>query len=397
MCLLVPPPLPHPILAPAALPPIRVSTEPSRPIATLPKAKPNKVTQQTINLDEMEVKYDYGRKEIIFEDNQPCPVWAGDWIVLTTGTSRFHRAGFGVRCILTNEYLGFQQVQHRVMDISLYPAIKLSGVGLSRGPEQPTQQNVSSSSTHPTQLSTPMATTRSPFTPAPTPPPTVVVTARMTVYKHNFDDLDDSLKAQSIVMLLDTLPSVKEMREYLVQQNRITEPNLRSWKERISPAALGLLRWIIASNRSCIVQVEECPGQEDMETSIRHHEKCSNVPMDWIQFRFAQGAPDKEQRFLQSLKDERSHLSDRYPTLFAFHGSTLPNWHSIIRHGLDFKAVDNGRAYGNGVYHALQQNVSRGYAGTYTVQNSSIASIVLLLIITSFRYLGPDPFSRSAL
>lgn len=267
------------------------------------------------------------------------------------------------------------------MDISLYPTIKLSQVKLSRAQEQPTQKDVSSM--YPSQHSTPMVTTRSPFTPAPTPLPNSIVTARMAVYNHNFDDLEDNMKAQSIVTLLDTLPPIKEMREYLVQQSRIMEPSLRSWKERISPAALGLLRWIIASNRSCIVQVEECPGQEDMETSIRQREKCSNVPANWIQFRFAQGAPDKEQRFLQSLKDERSHLSEKYPTLFAFHGSMLPNWHSIIRHGLDFKEIVHGRAYGNGVYHALQQNVSKTYAGTHSVRNLHIVFIVRSLIIHS--------------
>ena len=207
----------------------------------------------------------------------------------------------------------------------------------------------------------------SPFTPATTPPPSAIIAAKVAVYSHNFDDMDNSKKGQAIVLLLETLPPIKEIRAYLVQQSRVAEPNLRSWKDRITPAALGLLRWIIASNRSCIVQVEKCPGQEEGESPIRLREKCSNVAKDWVQFRFAQGAPDKEQRFLQSLKDEQSQLSEKYPTLFAFHGSALNNWHSIIRHGLDFKEVANGRAFGNGVYHALEQSVSCGYAGSNTV------------------------------
>ena len=48
--------------------------------------------------------------------------------------------------------------------------------------------------------------------------------------------------------------------------------------------------------------------------------------------------------------------------MFAFHGSPIQNWHSIIRHGLDFAETLHGRAYGHGVYHALDQNVSVGYA-----------------------------------
>jgi len=38
-----------------------------------------------------------------------------------------------------------------------------------------------------------------------------------------------------------------------------------------------------------------------------------------------------------------------YPTLFAFHGSSVKNWSSILRQGLHFRETINGRAYGNGV------------------------------------------------
>jgi ubiquitin-conjugating enzyme E2 Q len=187
----------------------------------------------------------------------------------------------------------------------------------------------------------------------------------MTVYDQNFDDMDNTKKAETIVLLLSTLPSISELRTYLDQQMRTSEPNLRAWKTRVSPAALGLLRWIIASNRSCIVQVDICPGQEDVDVSvakIRLDQKCLNVPDNWLQFRFAQGSPDKEQRFLDALRSEQAKLDPRYPTLFAFHGSPIQNWHSIIRHGLDFKETMNGRAYGHGVYHAMDQNTSIGYA-----------------------------------
>jgi len=159
------------------------------------------------------------------------------------------------------------------------------------------------------------------------------------------------------------------MKAYLVAQSRYSDPSLRAWKERISPAALGILRWIIASNRSCIVQVDKCPGQDDNEISmakVRLDQKVANVTDSWVQFRFAQGSPDKEQRFLNALRVQKDSLDAKYPTLFAFHGSPLPNWHSIIRSGLDFKEISHGRAYGHGVYHAMDQNTSVGYA----MQNS---------------------------
>jgi ubiquitin-conjugating enzyme E2 Q len=207
-------------------------------------------------------------------------------------------------------------------------------------------------------------------TPATTPPPPALVPATVSVYDQNFDDMDETSKAETIIVLLETLPSISELRTFLLQQTCKTEPNLRAWKERVSPAALGLLRWIIASNRSCIVQVDRCPGQEEIdatETKIRLDQKCGNVPDNWLQFRFAQGSPDKEQRFLNSLKAEKGNFDTKYPTMFAFHGSPLQNWHSIIRHGLDFKETLHGRAYGHGVYHAMDQMTSGGYAQAGTV------------------------------
>lgn len=279
----------------------------------------------------IEVRYDVGRQEIVFLDSSaPLSIHKGDWVVITIA--------------------GQAAVHHRVEDTSLHPTVKLSDVGVTQ-----------KSSLAPT-LSGPSVV---PATPATTPPPPMLVPATMAKYDQMFDDMDDVGKAESIVMLLETLPTIKELRSYLVHQGRSSEPSLRTWKERVSPAALGILRWIIASNRSCIVQVDVCPGQTELEVSkakIRLDQKCSNVNESYVQFRFAQGAPDKEQRFLNALKAQEANLDPKYPTMFAWHGSPLANWHSIIRHGLDFKETLHGRAYGHGVYHAQDQNTSVGYA-----------------------------------
>lgn len=84
---------------------------------------------------------------------------------------------------------------------------------------------------------------------------------------------------------------------------------------------------------------------------------------DYIQFRFAMGAPDKEQRFVKAVKEAQQQYALKFPTLFAFHGSPLVNWHSIIREGLHFKKTSHGRAYGNGCYHSLQLSTSLLYSG----------------------------------
>ncbi|KAE8445158.1 hypothetical protein EG329_013654 [Mollisiaceae sp. DMI_Dod_QoI] len=280
-----------------------------------------------------DVQFDINRQELLFETEKSAPVRVGEWIVVTVG--------------------GRNTEHYRVDDISLFPTIKLSpavnqgGDKNARAPPKDPSANLA--------------------TPATTPPPAAIVPAKIALYSQKFDDMDDKNKAETIVTLLQTLPSVKDMRTYLTQQSRYSEPSLKAWKERVSPAALGILRWIIASNRSCIVQVDKCPGQDDGDAAmakIRLDQRVSNVSENWVQFRFAQGSPDKEQRFYNALKEQQdlTEINSRYPTIWAWHGSPLQNWHSIIRSGLDFKETLHGRAYGHGVYHAMDQMTSIGYA-----------------------------------
>ncbi|KAH8819983.1 hypothetical protein F5884DRAFT_849267 [Xylogone sp. PMI_703] len=276
-----------------------------------------------------EIKFNLDSREAIFEDLTESPVHKGDWIVIVGGQLNMHS---------------------RVEDVSLYPVVQLSNMVYQY---TSTQQRNEAAPTTPESPS--RETSISGWVPA-----------QAVVYDQNFDDMIDDGKANTIITLLETLPSVKEMVEYLTQQARYSEPNLKAWRDRISPAAWGVLRWIIASNRSCIVQVDRYPGQDENESAnnkAKLDQRLSNIPATWVQFRFAQGSPDKEQRFAKALQEERPGPNWNHPTLFAFHGSPLQNWHSIIRHGLDFRDTVHGRAYGHGIYHSQQMQVSVGYTG----------------------------------
>ncbi|KAB8304685.1 hypothetical protein EYC80_004050 [Monilinia laxa] len=276
-----------------------------------------------------DVKYDMQAQEVTFEKGDVL-VHKGDWVRVLVGC--------GPGDFITQVY------HSRVEDTSSWPIVKLS---------MPIRQSIQ---TNPYQM------------PAPIKKPSVdtipgnTCDAQLTIYNYNFDEMSSTEKCSTITMLLDTLPSIKDLREYIDRQSLTEEPNLRKWTERISPAALGLLRWVIASNRSCLVQVDKCPGQSDILSKIRPEQKVSQIGENWVQFRFAQGSPDKELRFLNALKAQQTTLNSKYPTMFAFHGSALQNWHSIIRHGLDFKETLNGRAYGHGVYHAQDQSISFSYS-----------------------------------
>ena len=70
---------------------------------------------------------------------------------------------------------------------------------------------------------------------------------------------------------------------------------------------------------------------------------------------------------MHSVQTTTKRLDLKHPTIFAWHGSPVENWHGIVREGLHFKNVIHGRAYGNGVYHSLDAHTSLSYASSRTL------------------------------
>ena len=175
------------------------------------------------------------------------------------------------------------------------------------------------------------------------------------LYDTNFDELTTARKREVIPMLLDTLPDIECMNSFLSDTSN--GGSLSAWRDKISPPALDVLRWIVASNRSCIMHDDD----NDPENRVSGME-------GYMQFRLVQGAPDKEQKFTNAVRHNALQVNPNHPTLFAWHGSPLHNWHSILREGLWFKEAANGRSYGNGVYMASDFETSLGYtrAGVMT-------------------------------
>lgn len=307
---------------------------------------PHQASQKPIIVQEKtthKAKFDRQKMELLFHPGVAQVVYTGNWVSFVLPSlpeERYH-------CRVT-------EVLHPTVRLAapVVRAAKKTGKA-----DQPTAVGISQrhlSGTNTANIPTTL-------TPATTPPPSIVAGNSMNqlpevqfiVYDQNFDDLDDHEKQHSICMLLETLPSVQQMGDYLRSKGG-QDTSLRQWAERISPAALGVLRWIIASNRSCIIQVDS------LEESNRTSEERVSGMSGWMQFRFAQGAPDKEQRFVTSIRDTTPNA--KHPTIFAWHGSPLHNWHGIVREGLHFEKADHGRAFGDGVYHSLQAHTSVGYS-----------------------------------
>ncbi|KAI0970763.1 hypothetical protein F4678DRAFT_472786 [Xylaria arbuscula] len=192
---------------------------------------------------------------------------------------------------------------------------------------------------------------------------------QLVLCNQSLDDLKtEEEKAFSLILLLSALPSVREMRSYLMaDQHR----QLATW-DRIPSEAMKLLRWIIASNRSFIVQLDNpsSPGADTtgMEDIIldRSREKVSGID-GWIQFRFAQGSPEKEALFLDALQEVKTE----HRTILAWHGSPIGNWHSIIREGLNFNVTAHGRAFGDGVYFSRSFEYSLSYTDRFSANGAN--------------------------
>ncbi|KAL4268089.1 UBC core domain-containing protein [Pleurotus pulmonarius] len=169
---------------------------------------------------------------------------------------------------------------------------------------------------------------------------------------YDFDQLSKQKMRMSIAELINSLPSIEKMKMHLLQrpQPGSSKPKLKDLDPAILPAAWSILRWCVAS---CTAHLEELEGDNIV----------GNIDPTWRQFRFSVGAPDAEAKFKTAIHDAQGRCKNakKFPTLYAFHGSPLKNWHSIIRHGLWYKEVTHGRAYGHGVYLAKDGAISMGY------------------------------------
>lgn len=184
----------------------------------------------------------------------------------------------------------------------------------------------------------------------------------------DFDTLSLQEMCTSIVRLIDSLPSVDDMKQHLEKKVKVgkAKPKLKDIDPSILPAAWSVVRWCVGS---CTAHLEEITSKEDM---------VQNIGIGWKQFRFSVGAPDAEAKFRAALRTAQGQDRNAvlYPYLYAFHGSPAKNWHSIIRHGLWYKTITHGRAYGHGVYFAKEGETSTAtYAQPTTTawKNSSIA------------------------
>lgn len=134
------------------------------------------------------------------------------------------------------------------------------------------------------------------------------------------------------------LPSMQQVAS-LKNENQLEEICNESGK-----FVYGLLQWIITSCPARIISLQGDHRLRSMGTEY--------------QFLVRSASPEHEEVFAQARQEHGSS--------FAFHGSSIENWHSILRKGLlncsGTPLQMNGKSYGDGVYLSTNASVSLGYS-----------------------------------
>eukprot|EP01060_Flectonema_neradi_P030137 TRINITY_DN4309_c0_g2_i1.p1 TRINITY_DN4309_c0_g2~~TRINITY_DN4309_c0_g2_i1.p1 ORF type:complete len:576 (+),score=102.16 TRINITY_DN4309_c0_g2_i1:49-1776(+) len=141
--------------------------------------------------------------------------------------------------------------------------------------------------------------------------------------------------AEEVHAALKLCPRVDDMSKIIEKGE-----SLKDFVEQKHKSLYKIIRWIIASNTSHI-------------SPIAKEHRIKDMPEH--QFILASSTPAAEARF-QELKEKNGG------TFYAFHGSALNSWHSILRGGL--KQLDHRTAYGPGIYMATNATTSLGYMTT---------------------------------
>jgi len=148
------------------------------------------------------------------------------------------------------------------------------------------------------------------------------------------DKYSGTRKYDLLMKVLNLLPPVKEM----ALSNNLSQTLAEICKEKeLEPnIAYRLLRYILATNRTHLVQLRENQLIKEMVTPY--------------QYKLMSATPEHEKRF-QKKKDQ-------FGSCFLFHGSPFQNWHSIMRNGLR-----NKMCRVPGIYMANNSSISVGYMG----------------------------------
>lgn len=191
---------------------------------------------------------------------------------------------------------------------------------------------------------------------------------------------DPSTRCRAIYDLLATCPV---FRPIAVLPGTRYPPKRNAWSN-LSPdtTLVRVLRHLMYRSGTTVREV------------TRADELVTGVPQRLQQFRVFAHAHSLEDNY----PGAPATRGQPYPTLFAFHGSAVENWLSVLHRGFTLEKIANDRFYGDGVYTSFEGGVSLyGYSKLNQVPPRSAAAngirrvLGLTQVITkNLRHTEPD-------
>ena len=171
-------------------------------------------------------------------------------------------------------------------------------------------------------------------------------------YKYT-PEMDQNKDIQQLQRLISLIPNPEWLLASSYDEKSLRE-NILSECPNEGRDVYKLLRYIIATNRLSVLRLESDQCIPALGSEIQQYIVTSHSP-----------------ELLRSFTAEK----EQNGSFFAFHGSAIENWYSIIRNGLRNMSSSHlmtaGAAYGSGIYAAEDMSTSLGYCGYHSTQGSS--------------------------
>ena len=169
-------------------------------------------------------------------------------------------------------------------------------------------------------------------------------------YKYT-PEMDKNKNISGLQQLLKGIPSPQWLLDASTDEKSLQENIVAKCDMRTGRDVYKLLRFIVATNRL-------------MVQPLTSSQRIEGFPAEIEQFIVTSHSPEILRRF----NEEKA----QHGSFFAFHGSAMENWYSIIRNGLrnmsNSHMMTAGAAYGAGIYAAENIATSFGYCG-YSASN----------------------------
>lgn len=161
--------------------------------------------------------------------------------------------------------------------------------------------------------------------------------------------LDDKFDYAYFLRILNEIPNVAEIRTQLLSKKPI-------YDILGDDACLKyqVIRWIYTTNRA-VIHLDNDPSHRILQDP------------SYLQFTIQMGSAEKEISFQQRLD-----IAKLKQPVYGFHGSSLGNWHGILRQGLHYNYVAHGRAFGDGIYLSSHFSYSLGYSAAGVSWSNSL-------------------------